>query len=75
MSFATYLDSAYLSNFGDNLSDQDKTRALHQVCKTCVEYLQQWSNRKRNSLKFIFPMFCRDQKPHRRQLILFSKCN
>ena len=41
---------AYLAYFGVKVGDQDKNWASHQVCKTCVENLRQWTKQKRKLL-------------------------
>ena len=55
---------SYLGYFGIRLGDKDETLVLHQICITCIEHLQQWSDRKRNSLKVNIPMVCREPKNH-----------
>ena len=50
-----FVKRAYLGYLGVRLRCQDKTWAQHEVSKTCIEHLQQWSNGKRNCLKFSVP--------------------
>ena len=46
------------------LGDQDKAWAPHMVCKSCTEYLRQWSKGKKTSLKFGIPMVWREPRNH-----------
>ena len=59
-----FVKQAYLAYFKVKLDDQDKSWASHIVCKTCIEHLRQWTNRKRKGLKFAFPMVWREPKDH-----------
>ena len=54
----------YLAYFGVKLGDQDKNWAPHQVCRTCVENLRQWTKQKRKSIGFAVPMVWREQANH-----------
>ena len=36
-----------LSHFAPAVGDQDKNWAPHQICRTCVENLRQWTKRKK----------------------------
>ena len=56
-----YLYHAY---FGIKLGDQDKSFAPHMCCKTCVENLRRWSNKKCQSLPFGIPMVWREGRDH-----------
>ena len=51
-----FVKKAYHAYFGVKLGDQDKPFAPHVSCKTCVENLRDWSNKKRKSMPFAVPM-------------------
>ncbi|XP_076049937.1 uncharacterized protein LOC143030648 [Oratosquilla oratoria] len=55
---------AYHAYFGVKLGDQDKAFAPHICCKTCVENLWDWRNKKRKSMPFGVPMVWREGKDH-----------
>lgn len=55
---------SYLDYFGVNLGDQDKSWAPHIVCNTCCVNLRQWTQGKRNRLKFGVPMVWREPRNH-----------
>ena len=59
-----FVKKANQANFGDKLEDQDKLFAPHICCKTCVEILQDWKNKKRKSMPFGVPMVGREGKDH-----------
>ena len=42
-----FVIKAYQAYFGVKLGDQDKPFAPHICCKTCVENLRDWRNRKK----------------------------
>ncbi|XP_042236316.1 uncharacterized protein LOC121875729 [Homarus americanus] len=46
------------------LGDQDKAFAPHMCCKTCVENLRRWSNKKIQRLPFGIPMVWREGRDH-----------
>ena len=58
------MKKAYLAYFGVKLGDQDKNWASHQVCRTCVENLRQWTKQKRQTIGFAVPMVWREQANH-----------
>ena len=59
-----FVKSAYLAYFKVRLGDQDKSWAPHQVWKTCLEHLRQWTKGTRDRLKFGIPMIWREPKDH-----------
>ena len=59
---------------GIKLGDQDKTWALHKVCRSCIESLRRWSNGKRKSLAFVIPMVWREPTARGNECYFFS-CN
>ena len=59
-----FVKKANQANFGDKLEDQDKSFAPHICCKTCVEILRDWRNKKRKSMPFGAPMVWREEKDH-----------
>ena len=46
---------------GLKVEHQDKNWASHQVCRTCVENLWQWTKQKRKTIGFAVPMVWREQ--------------
>ena len=59
-----FVKKAYLAYFRVKLGDQDKNWPPHQVCRTCVENLRQWTKQKRKSKGFAVPMVWREQANH-----------
>ena len=59
-----FIQKAYNAYFGVRLGDQDKPWAPHVVCKTCVEYLRQWTQFSRKALKFGIPIIWREPENH-----------
>ena len=59
-----FVKKAYLTYLRVKIGDQDKNWAPHQVCRTCVENLRQWTKRKRKSIEFSVPMVWRKQANH-----------
>lgn len=59
-----FVKKAYHAYFGVKLGDQDKPFAPHICCKTCVENLRDWRNKKRKSMPFGVPMVWREGKDH-----------
>ena len=57
-----FVKKAYQAYFGVKLGDQDKQFAPHICCKTCVENLKDWRNKKRKSMPFGIPMVRRKGK-------------
>jgi len=55
---------AYKAYFGMKLGDQDKSWALHKVCKHCAETLRFWTQGKVSSKRFGVPMVWREHKNH-----------
>ena len=53
-----------MAYFGFKLGDQDKSWAPHQVCRTCVENLAEWTKQKRQTIGFAVPMVWREQANH-----------
>ena len=51
-----FVKKAYQAYFGVKPGDQDKPFAPHIYCKTCVENVQDWRNKKRKSMPFGVPM-------------------
>ncbi|KAK2706161.1 hypothetical protein QYM36_016257 [Artemia franciscana] len=47
-----FLKRAYKAYFDAKLGDKDKSSAPFTVCKTCVEYLRQWTKGAKHSPKF-----------------------
>ena len=54
----------YHAYFGLKLGDQDKTFAPHLACKSCVEALRHWANKRQATLPFGIPMIWREGKDH-----------
>jgi hypothetical protein len=59
-----FVKQSYYAYFGLKLGDQEKSFAPHVCCKTCVEGLRRWRNKKQNSLPFGVPMVWREGKDH-----------
>ena len=59
-----FVKKAYLAYFRVKLGDQDKNWAPHQVCRTCVENLRQWTKQKRKTIGFAVPIVWREQANH-----------
>ena len=59
-----FVKKANQANFGDKLEDQAKSFTPHICCKTCVEILRDWRNKKRKSMPFGAPMVWREEKDH-----------
>jgi len=59
-----FVKRSYHAYFGVKLGDQDKAFAPHICCKTCVEGLRRWSNKKQKSLPFGVPMVWREGRDH-----------
>jgi hypothetical protein len=55
---------AYLAYFKIKIGDQDKSWALHNVCKPCVENIRQWTEGTRKQLIFGISMVWREPKNH-----------
>lgn len=60
----SFIKRAYHAYFGIKLGDQDKAWAPHMVCKSCTEYLHQWTKGKKSCLKFGIPMVWREPTNH-----------
>ena len=60
----SFVKHAYHSYFGIKLGDQDKAWVPHMVCKSCTEYLCQWTKGKKSCLKFGIPMVWREPTNH-----------
>ena len=63
-SIIDFVRKAYYAYFGMKLGDQNKSRATHVVCKTCVEHLRQWTFGTRKSMRFGIPMVWREPRDH-----------
>lgn len=63
-SISIFVKQVYLAYFGVSIGDQDKTWAPHNVCKTCIEDLRNWTKGKRKCMKFGVPMVWREPKNH-----------
>ena len=63
-SITNFVRKAYCAYFGIKLGDQDKSWAPLVVCKTCVEYLRQWTSGTRQSMGFEIPMVWREPTNH-----------
>lgn len=59
-----FVKKSYHAYFGVKLGDQDKAFAPHICCKTCVEGLRRWSNKKQKCLPFGIPMVWREGRDH-----------
>jgi hypothetical protein len=59
-----FVKKAYHAYFGMKLGDQDKPFAPHFCCKTCVENLRGWMNKKRKAMAFAVPMVWREAQDH-----------
>ena len=59
-----FVKKAYLAYFGVKVGDQYKNWAPHQVCRTCVENLRQWTKEKRKTIGFAVPMVWSEQANH-----------
>ena len=60
----SFIKCAYHSYFGIKLGNQDKAWVRHMVCKSCTEYLCQWTKGKKSCLKFGIPMVWREPTNH-----------
>ena len=58
------MKKAYLAYFRVKLGDQDKNWAPHQICRTRVENLRQWTKQKRKSIRFAVRIVWREQANH-----------
>lgn len=58
------MKKAYLSYFGVQLGDQDKSWAPHKVCYVCVEDLRKWSKKEKQAFRFAVPMIWREPRNH-----------
>ena len=54
----------YEAYFGIKLGDEDKSWALHKVCKHCTKTLHFWIQGKISSMRFGVPMVWREPKNH-----------
>ena len=59
-----FVKKAYQTYFGVKLGDQDKPFAPHICCKTYLENLRDWRNKKRKSMPFGVPMAWKEGKDH-----------
>lgn len=59
-----FVKKSYHAYFGVKLGDQDRAFAPHVCCKSCVEGLRRWWNKKLKSLPFGIPMVWREGKDH-----------
>ncbi|KAL7639433.1 UNVERIFIED_CONTAM: hypothetical protein RMT77_009934 [Armadillidium vulgare] len=59
-----FVKKSYHAYFGINLRDKDKAFAPNTCCKTCVENLRRWVNKKAKSLPFGVPMVWGEIKDH-----------
>lgn len=59
-----FVKKSYHAYFGVKLGDQDKAFAPHICCKTCVEGLRRWTNKKQQCLQFGVPMVWREGRDH-----------
>lgn len=64
MNISEFEKRASLAYFKIKIGDQDKSLAPHNVCKSCVENLHQWTKGRRKQLSFGIPMVWREQKNH-----------
>ena len=64
MNISKFVKIAYLAHFKLKLVEQDESWAPHNVCKTCVGNLRQWTKRARKQLSFGIPMLWREKKNH-----------
>ena len=58
------MKKAYLAYFEVKVGDQDKNWGPHQVYRTYVENLRQWTKQKRKTIGFAVPMVWREQENH-----------
>ena len=59
-----FVKKSYHAYFGVKLGDQDKPFAPHICCKTCVQNLRDWRNKRKCSMPFGVPMVWREGKDH-----------
>ena len=59
-----FVKKSYLAYFGVKAGNQNKNWATHQVCRTCVENLRQWTKQIRKTIRFAVPMVWREQANH-----------
>ena len=64
MNITKFVKRAYLAHFKLKLGEQDESWAPHNVCKTCVGNLGQWTKRARKQPSFGIPMLWRGKKNH-----------
>lgn len=60
----SFVKRAYHHYFGMKIGHQEKAWAPHMVCKTCTEFLRQWTKGKKRCLKFGIPMVWREPTNH-----------
>lgn len=60
----SFVKRAYHQYFGMKIGHQEKAWAPHMVCKTCTEYLRQWTKGNKRCLKFGIPMVWREPTNH-----------
>lgn len=59
-----FITQVYFDYFGFALDIRDKYWIPHMVCKTCVESLRLWANKKRPHFKYQTPMIWREPYNH-----------
>lgn len=64
LSVSEFIKQVYFDYFGFALDTRDKYWVPHMVCKTCVESLRLWANKKRPHFKYQTPMMWREPSNH-----------
>ena len=64
LSVSKFIKQVYFDYFGFPLNTRDKYWVPHMVCKTCVESLRLWANKKRPHCKYQTPMLWREPSNH-----------
>ena len=52
LNVTAFVIEAYKNYFGHTLEMKDKPWIPQKVCKTCVEFLRLWTNKKRNRFRY-----------------------
>ena len=59
---SVFVKSAYLTNFGARVEDQNKQRISHIACKTCVEHLRNRKMEKYEAYSLVSQWFGKNVK-------------
>lgn len=64
LNVTTFVIGAYKNYFGHSLEMIDKPWIPQKVCKTCVEFLRLWTNKKRNRFRYETAMMWKEPVNH-----------